>query len=363
MALVRRFPTATETEAIIDFFKENWGAQHLMARRPEFLAWQFSNDRNPLSDTGGISALTVWDGARLVGMQGLIYTDFSVRGENMPGVWLCNLMAAPDYKSKGVGVLLMDGVHRIGAKVIATSGINPELYPFYKKLRYICCDALPRYIRIPDAGRFRTLTGLAADVLPAPGIVAPQHVTQEERFGPDWDAFFNRHVAGDAYIGVKRDAEYMNWRYAEHPDFNYRILACRDGKTLRGALVYRMERVRDKEDCVMRIVEFYAASEKEALQLARAADRVACDESACFIDFYALNFSHVSALAQAGWYTDAKTTPDIFAGTPSLFQPLDLQPRDVRSALRILDPAYTQETSLQDNLCITRADGDQDRPN
>jgi len=68
----------------------------------------------------------------------------------------------------------------------------------------------------------------------------PEGLSVEEvpRFGADVDALWER-MTGELRLAVVRDARYLNWRYADHPDVHYRLLACRarDG-ALRGIAVY-----------------------------------------------------------------------------------------------------------------------------
>jgi hypothetical protein len=63
--------------------------------------------------------------------------------------------------------------------------------------------------------------------------------------------------------GTRRTAEYVNWRYAEHPLFAYRMFEARVAGQLAGFAAYRVEKVRDMPVCVGRIVELFGDPEAE----------------------------------------------------------------------------------------------------
>lgn len=358
--LVQRFPTSGETEAIVDFFKKYWGENHILSRRPDFMAWQFSNERNPLVDTDGISAITVWEDSQLVGMMGMIYIDFMVCGQKMPGLWLGNLMSAPDYKNKGVGLRLMMSVHDIGANFVAASGINTRLYPFYKKIRYQTIDRLPRFAKILDKSQLENLVGTdipLAITAKAAAIDQGYIIIEVKELDAAWDRFFMNEIA-PGYIGAARDSSYMNWRYAHHPIFEYKTIIAKNNKDdIRGAMVLRMETVRDRQEKICRVLEVISTDESAAFSLLRYAEKIACSDQACLIDFYCSGFQHKKALSDLGWMAQ----PEALKSIPCLFQPLSPRPRDVNIALRMLNTRKIID--LTQDAYIVRSDGDQDRPN
>lgn len=54
-----------------------------------------------------------------------------------------------------------------------------------------------------------------------------------------WDAFFER-VAKDYRFLVRRDARYVRWRYLEHPDTEYSVVAIRKWRHLAGWIAFRV---------------------------------------------------------------------------------------------------------------------------
>ena len=122
--MYQRLANASDIPAIIQFFKNEWGEDHIFARKPHLLKWQFARRDASFGQTDAPCALTVWDDSNLVGMQGLIPTTFRTPWGTVSGVWLCNLMVAGGDRDKCVGVRLMAGVHRLRVARLRTTGFN-----------------------------------------------------------------------------------------------------------------------------------------------------------------------------------------------------------------------------------------------
>ena len=56
---------------------------------------------------------------------------------------------------------------------------------------------------------------------------------------PEWDQLFER-VAGEYRFLVRRDAQYVRWRYLEAPDTEYAVVAIRKWRQLAGWIVFRI---------------------------------------------------------------------------------------------------------------------------
>jgi hypothetical protein len=82
--------------------------------------------------------------------------------------------------------------------------------------------------------------GLLAREPGAGPTALPDGVERLERFPDDVAALYER-CAADWQVSAVRDAAMLNWRFADHPTFDYRILAVRDGTgALLGTAVVRV---------------------------------------------------------------------------------------------------------------------------
>lgn len=361
MALPCRFARPDDTEAIMAFFRETWGTNHIFGRDREMLEWQFGKRGG--DDNGALNALTVWDGARLVGMQGLVATDFTCGGHIAPGLWLCNLMAAESHRDAGVGLQLMMQVHRLNANVIATAGINPALFPAYKKLRYTTLDRLLRYVRIIDPDAMAHELGVTVDdalVGVAQRGRGALRMEPISRFDAEWDVFWRAYSSAD-YFGVDRTAAYMNWRYTDHRRFEYRSFAIYDQDDgLVGAAVVRVERALDRDVCVLRVLEIFGRSDLAIAGVVECLEVFAREVGAAFLDHYASCDKFDAGLRHAGWFEECDD-PNVVI--PTLFQPILAERRDIRVAVRLVGETPMKSLPWSDSLYVVKSDGDQDRPN
>lgn len=355
-----RFAVAGDTPAVMAFFRRQWGENHIFGNDQDFLLWQFGKKDAPFGESGALSALTVWEGDRLVGMQGLCYAEFKTPQGQRPGVWLCNLMVAEDYRDKGVSLRLMSGVHRLPVGVIATVGINPLLVPLYKKMRFTVLDDLPRMVLPVHPTSFKALTGFdatvtARDVAEGNGSLTVQTI---RHFGEEWNRLFEE-ISGTRYFGVNRTSTYMNWRYLEHPRFHYCCVAVIDASgRYQGASIFRIEVVQGQAEVVLRVVEFWARDPDSASCLAAYIGAVALENRAAFADHYTTSPETIRMLAGAGW----RPASQLEMPVPALFQPLDRRKRVTAVAVRAtasLGPLLGEEA----DLFVLKSDGDQDRPN
>lgn len=82
--------------------------------------------------------------------------------------------------------------------------------------------------------------GLLAREPGAGPTALPEGVERLERYGDDVRALYER-CAVDWHISAIRDAALLNWRYADHPTFEYVLLGVRDGAgALAGTAVVRI---------------------------------------------------------------------------------------------------------------------------
>jgi hypothetical protein len=146
----------------------------------------------------------------------------------------------------------------------------------------------------------------------------------------------------DGFVGACRDAEFVRWRYREHPRFRYEVI---EGRT-----AYRIEPVADSSATVMRIVDFLG-DDRLATRLAEAAERA----GVVFADFACSSARFGRSLEGAGFERERATA------LPARFQPLDFSDRPIVSCFWGA-PRLGIDFAAGD-LYVTRADSDLDRPN
>ncbi len=353
----------------------HWRKGHVLAHDAELLRWQYRNPRH----TDRLSVLQATENGRLVGMLGLIQADFNVLGRRLPALWLATWFAAADAPG-ATGLALLREALSSDAKVVACLGFNDTAERIYRALRFSVIDAVPRWVRVihPDAlgrllahgdGRFAealqdlstAASGRRSAKSPESLRIVPASAEAEEKWDRAWAASFAPRL-----LGTWRDSAYLHWRYLEHPCFEYRLLFARDESegALRGIVVYRLERVQESNECVVRIVELLGERAATRLLVATVVDEAHAADAA-FVDFFGTLSALAPALEECGFVRDDALP----ASLPMLFQPLDFHRNRVRAAIWMADDVLAtagngRDALLdQDTLYVTRSDGDQDRPN
>jgi hypothetical protein len=213
---------------------------------------------------------------------------------------------------------------------------------------------LPRWVRVLDREAAGRLTEAGTIDWPEPASAGVgDGVERIDRFDDDATALWDRIYGGGA--GTRRSAAFLNWRYTSHPTFQYRLFERRQGGTLRGLAVYRIEQVQDLAR-VGRITELVSDPDHIGSLLDGVADD-ARDNDVAMLDLFCSSPGLGAAMTANGF--QAGDTPAARA-LPMLFQPID------RSRSGILFMAHVRkcvDTSSLEEWYVTSADGDQDRPN
>ena len=182
-------------------------------------------------------------------------------------------------------------------------------------------------------------------------------ISEVAAFSNDYDVFWEKFRQGIS-AATDRTAKFLNWRYAKHPLFHYRLLEAKtDGQT-RGIAVFRIDPIKDMEQSAARIVEFIAEPEIEEPLLERALE-CAKEENAILADFFCASEKFGAVFEKFG-----------FCGRPysnqiaRLFSPIVLSPREISFNGANCRNELPKDTFQNQELWyVTSGDGDQDRPN
>ncbi|MBX3575944.1 MAG: GNAT family N-acetyltransferase [Rhizobiaceae bacterium] len=361
MAAELRYCGEDDLAPVQDFFARYWGENHIIARDLAFARWQMSPARTDAFGDAALAALSYWDKERLVGFIGVMPMSFNFSGRVIPSAWMCNLQAAPEYLEQGIGMKLMLAVHNLPFDAVGAVGINPRVVPMFRAMRYNCSDRIPRYVRVVNTGAFERLTGrnrppIRPSAPPAQtGISVSQAITVPVEWDPFWHQFVSR-----GYFGTHRDSEFMRWRYLDHPWLRYRFAIARtQDSEVAGAVVWRVESVRDSDIAVVRLIELITTDFETTRALASFVEQEARAAGAAMLDHYGMH-ANKAALEACGWF-DESDFPDLVV--PSLFQPLVAQRRSMNFAVRTLPRSGIRADEYAHVLSVIKSDGDQDRPN
>jgi len=368
MSVVIRNVLECEVARLQRFIDDHWQRGHILGRDEALLRWQF---RSP--DQGALSMLVAEDGDEWAGMFGIIPAPFNVRGKLFSGVVGANWLARPEWRGSLVGLqLLREAFRRF--EYVGGLGAGPMAEPIYRSLRCGIVPLVPRWSAVVDEHSFRTLAAACGASFPAehidtwieisargrPAYSAPgTFVSADDASLRAWDVLWRGNLS-KSLIGVDRSAEWLRWRYIDHPVFRYRMLFALglDG-AISGLACWRLAEVRGRLERVFRIVELIGNGEARR-QLLQRMRWEAHEASAAFIDFYTTLKTMDGDLVAAGLVRESEMPVHL----PALFAPLDHR----RAALNLWGrwariPVAEQVRFFDDAaLYFTRADSDQDRP-
>ncbi|MEJ7891571.1 MAG: hypothetical protein WKF94_02890 [Solirubrobacteraceae bacterium] len=344
------------------FIAANWKRGHILGRDAELLRWQHGLP----GDTERVSVLVAErPDAGIVGILGVIYNRATVLGREASAAWLTTWLVLEEERRHQTATKLLLEVLRGHDGFVGTLGGNEITLAVLGRLRFETVPALPRWVRPLDAdacASLLTAAGAAAPrTVPSLDPPAPDRGLEVRAYDPEqapaWDRAWTERFA-PRLIGTARDAAHLRWRYLEHPRFDYVISATWAGETPTGLLVYRVQRVRDRPESVVRIVELLGDDDARGALLADMVAQPAV-RSAAFADYYG------ASEAQRPPDASGFAAEDPSAPPPALFAPLDARRAGLTAAVRLFGPSAAPGSQVLSGASayITRSDCDQDRPN
>lgn len=349
------------------FINDHWMQGHILSRDSELLRWQHALP----GDTTRLSVLTAREGDDLTSVLGLIPFRFCERGKSLTACWLALWMAPAEKSHKLAGLRLLQKAITRNCSFVGVLGVNEDVYSIYDAFGFHIRKTIPRWILPGSPKHAKSLFGdqTTVDGPTTWGMRQPEvdestsinliewNTESTER----WDSAWSENFA-PRLMGTFRDADYLRWRYIDHPRFKYVVRFAEDPESgsLSGLLVYRVETVRDHEVKVLRILEFLGSG-STGKELACAVTQAAESEGVAFSDFYCTSQAFAAPLEEAGFILEEKLGISI----PSRFQPLDWQSITLNGAFWASPEVAEDSRSFfqTSDFYVTRADGDQDRPN
>jgi Acetyltransferase (GNAT) domain len=378
LSLVVRYVTRGDYPRISAFLDSYWAKGHVYTRLPRLFDWTFG--RRNSWDQDSYSFAVAEDESDVVGILGGIPFVFNCLGRPSPGIWFANYMVRPDYRRGSVALRLFNMFHRQPYTAVIAFGVSPAAMPFYQTLRARVLSEMPRHFAVlPDAEE--RLVRLLCLIYPewptsraqrlARALCFPHELAEttlpnsatipaywDEKDWPYWAA----HT-----VGAARNHDYIQWRYSDHPCFNYQVIAVPEGERT-GLLVWRLETMRrstldgfEDIDRLGRLVEFLPTSRQNAQVLLAHFCRMLGEADALGADYYGYQGEIGNWLCELG-FRKVQESEDGLA-IPARFQPLDGKGSGISSAVFVPDDVPACST---DPGCLwywTKSDADQDRPN
>ncbi len=332
------------------------------ARRQPVLA--SFHERMPGRDRAPLRHL-VLDGDRVAGTLGYMPADFLVKGERVPVRYTHDLFVDPAYAlaghrtlGKGLGTVLVENAISLGGFFPGGMWMTESCHKIHLASGFNDVSRLTTYTTVLDPAAFSqrrgfsSLKGRVSRVgFGVTRALALTHARRRvERDGASlqtvdrFDAALDpdRMTLARSYSMTRvRDAEYLNWKYVDHPTLDYRALAAsRDGRPT-GYVVWRPAPAGAGEARAV-IVDFLV-EKGDAPTLQLLAARVMLDAAAQGID-------SVAVLTTQAWAAGALRALGFFASrTRNAW---------VIAGWRDVIPADWLRTHEPWHMCLGDSDGD-----
>jgi GNAT superfamily N-acetyltransferase len=320
------------------FIEDEWRGGHVLARDEALLRWQHARR----DDSERLAVLVAEEEGRLLGMLGFIEFDACVGDKRVPGGWMTNWLVVPAARGRRLGLELVEAA--LGSQYEFIGALKANSATEHILGRYgFEARGMHRWVRVFDVEALREL--LAGKPYPDEAWQAWAR-GQTERLSTESGSEPQTSTVPVPAVAACRDAAFLQWRYEQHPSFRYELVRDASGFT-----AYRIEEVRDSSLKVMRIVDFLGGPGLAA-ELAEAA-RTA---GVVFADFSCTSAQFGAALEEAGFQREDRLPAEL----PGRFQPLDFSDRPIVSCFWAA--ARLGVDLGGDDLYVTRADSDLDRP-
>jgi hypothetical protein len=375
MQLEFRYALPDEYPQIAQFIDAHWARNHVYCRNEDLYHWTFSRPGH-WDPQGSSVAVALADG-ELAGILGGIPFTFNRFGDTGKGIWLANYIIREDARRGPAALRLLSMLRGEPFTATMAFGINPATASIYRVLKGQVLPMIPRHFAVLPKAADRMVRLLAIahpdwpeseardlaaryTIEPGAGSAAYGCSIPERWDSSDWK------VIATQTAGAARDADYLRWRYVDHPVFRYQLITLAEGERT-GLLVWRLETIhqsvdggRQPVDRIGRLVEFLPCSPDNAAALLGCFWKQLQSADAFGADYYGYHGPSRRLLNEAGFRQASEADADRI---PSRFQPLDGKGGGIHSAG--FWPQNTAACTLDEDCpwYWTKSDSDQDRPN
>jgi len=333
------------------FIAMTHGESHTLRNKPLF-DWFFLRNENK----NKANLIVAYEGNKLISLLGYMPTKFHWGNIEITGAWMAHWMTMEGYRF-GIGALLMKKITEM-FPVVAGQGASQMNQEIVTKMKFKFLEKIPKVVYIFNHEKIERFFNFKVenriDCASAQSNVANEvTVINDENFNPSWDLY------PSLKYGTLRNSDYLNYRYIDYPFFKYHIFIEGDSSSP----VVLVARIADTSEGirVARILEFFfpenESGKRSAVLLINKClnlfEQLSCD----YADFYCNLMAPISLLLEANFAEDA------LGDLPSLLDPIDMSRRFQNMELFVSSELKERYPNCENEFIVTRADGDQDRPN
>lgn len=340
-----------------------WNPNHILSRDERLFNWQYRLGKSP-DELGFLLAEA--DG-EIIGISGIILQNWLVRGRSFSGGTGSITIILPEWRVSAAGLDLIDEADR-GLAIVGSFGV-PERTARLYRLQGRHVSLFPRAVAIGSRDALRAYLDKCAyapghwqmmeescaqlDKIPLPPGWRVEELAHD--LLPEWEECWTRVFAPD-FTGVARNADYLAWRFLDHPTYTYKILLARNPQNeISGFAACRLVPL-PGDTHALRVTDFLPENDMAGRALAAAIGELA-DNKCAYVEFYQLS-GNFDALGELGLSANGSGLVSVYTNPP------DPATCDRTVSLRVNIPGMrASDLAAISNLHMTLADTDQDRPN
>jgi GNAT superfamily N-acetyltransferase len=276
------------------------------------LRWEWQYRRNPNNPGGEPEIWIAREGTAIVGQYATMPVRLAIKGREMKGSWGMDVMVAPERQRQGLGEVLFRTWDR-NVDASLGLGLSDASYRLFQKLRWPDVGPVPCLVKPLTRRAFRHPRWpvpinklISALTLPVVLIVArTRPLSAEVRMIRRFDDSFTElweTLAPRFDLAVRRDAPYLNWKFASAPHVRYSIASLLRGGRTAGYAIYR--HVHEPRGRVTLLADFLADPDDEhgLLTLLRWVDREARQADSDKIRTFATHAAFRRILRRSGYF-------------------------------------------------------------
>lgn len=327
------------------------GENHVLRNRPLF-DWFFLRNE----DKNEANLIVAYEEDKLISLLGYVPTRFHWGDEEVDGAWMAHWMTLKEYRS-GIGALLMKKIMEM-FPIVAGQGASAMNQSIVTRLGFRFTERIPKVVCVFSREKIEGMFGyrvLAESGSRYDGTAVPRQTTlvDEATFRPDWRLYPSLRY------GTLRDHRYLQHRYVDYPFFKYCVFVEGDPVSPAVCVVRIVDATSGIK--VARILEFFfpenEAGRQRGLLLAGKCLNFFRQANCDYADFYCTAPAYLDLLVKAGF------TVEDTGALPSLLDPVDLSRRYQNLEVYTSPQLRAKYPEGEAEFTVTRADGDQDRPN
>ncbi len=331
-----RLAKIDDIDQIMEFIREYWGAEHILAHDKEVFLWQYGNTEYGNNEDINVVMMLSKEMGDLLGMIGFI-----------PYSSDCRHISTAITKVRSEGVIPMSGIELmkrqvefVGEEINFASGTNPDtILPIFKNVFHHTVGVMEQYYMLnPKFSEFKVAKIVDREnVQPAQTGYTLQFF---ENIDDAEDFDFNKYFE---HMSIK-SKEFIEKRYFNHPVYKYMKWEVLDSNKETVGLLFGRE-VNVEGTVVLRIVD-YRGDLTDLYNAGIAIQHLFESNGYEYIDLM-VDLLSCQDMRKAGF---SLLNPDGENIIPNYFEPF----------LRKNIKNYYQKNG---DVVIFKADGDQDRPN